>query len=87
MHTSKCDCEHIAHMEAHERTPNGNPGHTYQAKFADTFMTAVITPYGTFNVCKDCRNDCYHQFPEVVVRPRSEERQLWKDKYGDKNDI
>jgi hypothetical protein len=54
-----CLCEHIAHSDRNERTPNGNPGHTYGARYHPTFLVNVKTPYGTFLVCKDCAKDCH----------------------------
>jgi len=59
-----CECEHIAHCEKNERTPNGNPGHDYGASFAQ--LEAVQTWYGAFFVCKDCAEDCYG--PDSVAR-------------------
>ncbi len=54
-----CECEHEAHFDRKQHTPNGNPGHR-----ADTFfhLDAIVpakTPYGTFMVCLDCSRDCY----------------------------
>lgn len=51
-----CQCEHISHLDKNEKTPNGNPGHKYGAKFYD--LRSVKTPYGIFHVCADCENDC-----------------------------
>lgn len=41
--------------------------------------------YYPWNVVKD-KQDTLH-YGVRPVKPRSEERELWKDKYGDKNDI
>lgn len=56
MMTRLCECEHAAHFERDKRTPNGNPGHKWGAKFAT--RVPVKTPYGTFHVCVDCASDC-----------------------------
>lgn len=61
-----CECEHKAHMERDARTPNGNPGHTYQQGFAFRALLAVSTPYGTFAVCLDCAGDCYAMYPKAT---------------------
>lgn len=57
--TAKCECEHESHF-CYANTPNGNPAHKYGVYYAQSFITPVKTPFGTFNVCKDCAEDCYH---------------------------
>lgn len=89
--TRKCECEHEAHF-SHGHTPNNNPAHKYGVYFTEHFIVAVATPFGTFHVCKDCADDCYREYveqakPVVRVRPFSEVKQEWIDKYGDKEDI
>jgi hypothetical protein len=59
----KCQCEHIAHFDRCKRTPNGNPGHNYEAEF--TWTIEVKTDYGTFQVCKDCEEDCHQSKKKV----------------------
>ena len=58
-----CECEHISHLE-YEKTPNGKEGHDYGIK--STILIPVKTPFGTFNVCPDCANDCYS--PEQLAK-------------------
>ena len=59
----KCKCEHSGHFG--DKTPNGNPGHKYEASFMPSFLVAVHSPYGDFIVCKDCAKDCYQDCPEI----------------------
>jgi len=62
MITKSCECEHSSHFyrTGGERTlsPYGNPTHKYGVKFNSTILRGVKTPFGTFNVCKDCATDC-----------------------------
>jgi hypothetical protein len=62
----KCECEHESHF-GESYTPNGNPGHSYGARFSENFLRKVQTPYGQFTVCTDCANDCYH--PDEIGLP------------------
>lgn len=68
-----CQCEHRCHESSGKRTvpaplsPAGNPGHRYGAKFYD--VQPVITTYGKFNLCRDCREDC-HSRPAMEIRGR-----------------
>lgn len=55
---TRCECEHLAHLEKGIITPNGNPGHKYGATFSQLHMQVVETPYGSFYVCSDCAHDC-----------------------------
>lgn len=48
----------------------------------ESLKQELITKGFTFGKCPDC-----DEVILVTVKPRSEERQLWIDKYGDKNDI
>ena len=57
-----CECEHVGHTEPGEHTPNGNPGHKYLAKYHDSYVKRVKTPYGVFQLCRDCAEDCYHTY-------------------------
>lgn len=57
---ASCQCEHIAHFEQSKRTPNGNPGHRYAARFNPATMKIVKTECGTFHICADCEKDCLH---------------------------
>lgn len=59
-----CECEHSAHTDRAEgvKTPNGNPGHEYGANFNKNYMKAVKVPFGTFNVCLDCADDCLAEY-------------------------
>ncbi len=54
--TSGCQCEHAAHF-GKGLTPNKNPGHRYNQNFLQ--LVKVLTPYGNFIVCPDCRTDCF----------------------------
>jgi len=63
MSLSSCQCEHTAHTE-HTMTPNGNTGHRYGVSFFPHFLVSVKTKYGTFQVCNDCRNDCFQDQKE-----------------------
>jgi hypothetical protein len=54
-----CECEHVAHLDGAKRTPNGNPGHDYGARFAPGYLTEIQTTYGKFRVCRDCATDCH----------------------------
>ena len=56
----KCQCEHIAHFEIAEKTPNGNPGHIYGTDFLKG-LVRVITKYSSFYVCLDCADDCLQE--------------------------
>ena len=102
MITKKCECEHESHF-CYGSTPNGNPAHKYGVHYADHFIVTVrITDGGDFsqtlNICKNCAKDCYHPDHmtdigmtiikiESRVRPMSEVRQEWRDKYGNPEDI
>jgi len=60
-----CECEHVCHEHGgpFKLSPNGNPGHKYGAsKFAAGFIIPVKTSCGTFNVCKDCAEDCLFEY-------------------------
>ena len=59
-----CECENLAHMKSELRTPHGNPGHKYGQEFF--IVVGVVTPYGTFLVCEDCRKDCLQEYPQLV---------------------
>lgn len=54
-----CLCEHTAHFNHTERTPNGNPSHKYAASFNPTFIVIVKSRYGSFDVCRNCAKDCW----------------------------
>ena len=60
-----CECEHVCHMDTSKRSPLGNPGHKYGAKFHSLYCEQIKTPYGTFRVCRDCAKDCYAMYPVV----------------------
>lgn len=66
-----CQCEHVAHLDYDKRpqplTPNGNPSHKYGARFHDSYLGGVETPYGKFVVCKDCARDCLAEYVEPGV--------------------
>jgi len=53
--TLPCQCEHTAHFGGGRRTPNGNPGHDYGARFAPD---AIVRVPG-FTLCPDCAADCH----------------------------
>jgi hypothetical protein len=60
-----CQCENAAHFhDAPALTPNGNPGHKYGQRFTHG-LVAVVTEFGTFAVCADCRKDCQADSAEV----------------------
>lgn len=42
---SKCECEHAVHFDS------GEEQHTYQGVLA---VSQVKTPYGTFEMCRQC---------------------------------
>jgi hypothetical protein len=67
--TRHCECEHVAHSRNREHlTPNGNPGHKYGVRYALSYLVKVKTTYGTFEVCKDCADDCYQNEPREIRR-------------------
>ena len=54
-----CQCEHAAHFaNSTAVTPNGNPGHRYGVRFFLSYLETFSTPYGTFLICLDCKQDC-----------------------------
>lgn len=59
MDTKRCECEHVAHVDRDERTPNGNPAHAYGVRFAERALETIKTTFGTFAVCRDCARDCH----------------------------
>jgi hypothetical protein len=61
----KCECEHRAHFDKRERTPNGNPTHKYATQYHESYMRKKKTEWGTFNVCKDCSKDCYQMYHTI----------------------
>ena len=62
MNMCKCECEHASHFDHSKFSPNGNPNHKYGIKYNDKFIQSIKTPFGTFNVCRDCAKDCYAEF-------------------------
>lgn len=54
-----CECEHAAHFDC-----EGQPqvGHDYWALFNRFTVSNVKTPYGTFAVCRTCRETCYSTY-------------------------
>jgi hypothetical protein len=54
MNTVECQCEHEAHFDPVKRTPDGNPGHRYGARFTGYFMVQVRSE----RLCPDCAADC-----------------------------
>ncbi len=66
MKTVQCECEHISHFERNRRSPNGNPTHKYGRLYAESYMVSMDTEYGAFRVCKDCAEDCMHDFKAVT---------------------
>lgn len=56
-----CECENKAHfsIRAGDKTI---PKHIYGHMVDSSNMTQVKTPYGTFNVCRDCRNNCHKEY-------------------------
>jgi hypothetical protein len=70
LNTKSCECEHVSHFDKKKRSPAGNPNHRYGTKFAESFITPVKTPYGTFHVCDDCAKDCLAISPLFKKNPR-----------------
>lgn len=56
---SKCMCEHVAHLDENELTPNGNPGHQFAQRFYKGVLVQIHTTYGVIQVCPDCAKDCF----------------------------
>lgn len=67
-----CQCEHVAHFDLAQRTPNGNPGHGYGSEFHPHVMQVVETISGKFTICPDCAKDCLP--PDSKYRKRPEPR-------------
>ena len=55
----RCQCEHLAHFEHEVPTPKGNPGHLYGDLFLRRHLVRVETPFGVFNLCPECAQDCH----------------------------
>ena len=54
-----CQCEHTSHFHRADRTPNGNPGHSYGQRFLH--VVHITTTYGKLAVCQDCADDCHQE--------------------------
>ena len=54
-----CECEHVSHFDRGRLSPHGNPTHKYGVKYYASFMRKVKTIFNTYNVCKDCLEDCW----------------------------
>lgn len=52
-----CECENASHFSI--RDDKTTPKHIYGHMFPDYFMETVKTPYGTFRVCRNCRDVCH----------------------------
>lgn len=58
----RCECEHIRHADG---VPD--PGHSYGAVFSEPFLHAVLTDYGVYRVCSDCKNRCLAGYCKEVT--------------------
>lgn len=67
--TGACSCENEHHFDDKWNVPGPHRSthhHEYGEVFGKSELVEVKTPFGTFEVCKACADNCLKEYPRGI---------------------